>query len=127
MQARYFKTLCRLNYIPSKSFTKTRYNKIESILTKVFSPEYLEIVNESHLHSVPKDSETHFKIIIVSGLFKGKSKLEIHREVNSSLKDELEGGLHALSIVSFTPETWKNNPNVPKSPDCRGGSKVNKL
>jgi stress-induced morphogen len=50
-------------------------------LTETYNPSHLEIINESHMHSVPKDSETHFKVVIVSSTFKGQSILEKHRSV----------------------------------------------
>ena len=30
------------------------------------APEHLELVNESHMHSVPPGSESHFKAVVVS-------------------------------------------------------------
>lgn len=32
-------------------------------------PLHLEIVNESYMHNVPKGSETHFKVLVVSDKF----------------------------------------------------------
>jgi stress-induced morphogen len=54
------------------------------------------------MHSVPKGSETHFKVVIVSDMFKEKSLLERHRTVNQLLDDELKSGVHALSIQGIT-------------------------
>lgn len=110
----------------TKFYFTVRQNKIDDILRKEFSPEYWEIINESHKHSVPKNSETHFKIIVVSDKFKGKTKIAIHREINEKLKEEFTSGLHALSILAFTSEEWSKNPKIPESENCRGGSK-NKL
>ncbi len=50
------------------------------------------------MHSVPKGSETHFKVVVISDMFKDKSLLERHRTVNQLLDDELKNGVHALSI-----------------------------
>ena len=33
---------------------------------QAFAPLHLEVTNESHMHSVPAGSETHFKVIVVS-------------------------------------------------------------
>ena len=30
------------------------------------TPDLLDVTNESHMHSVPPDSETHFKVVAVS-------------------------------------------------------------
>jgi stress-induced morphogen len=99
-------------------------NKISAKLTAALSPKHLEVLNESHTHNVPKNSETHFKIICVSDAFEGKKLTETHRMVNHLLEDELKnGGIHALSLVLRTPQQWIASQTVPDSPACRGGSK----
>ncbi|GAA0159917.1 hypothetical protein LIER_43500 [Lithospermum erythrorhizon] len=49
------------------------------------------------------DGETHFNVKVVSDEFEGKSLVKRHRLIYESLQDELESGLHALSIVAKTP------------------------
>ena len=100
--------------------------EISKKLTSNFEPVHLEILNESYMHSVPKDSETHFKVIIVSNRFQNQSLLEKHRSVQECLEDELNKGVHALSIVARTPAEWEKNNTVQKSPQCLGGSKHDK-
>ena len=34
---------------------------------------HLDVVNESHKHNVPKGSESHFNVLIVSETFEGKT------------------------------------------------------
>lgn len=98
--------------------------RIEEKVTRSFSPQHLEVINESNNHNVPKNSETHFKLVCVSPLFEGKSLVERHREVNHLLEQELKDGVHALSLVLKTPGQWeKSQHRVPESPACRGGSK----
>eukprot|EP01132_Coremiostelium_polycephalum_P000831 gene831-1038_t len=75
------------------------------------------------MHSVPKGSETHFKVVIVSEEFNNKSMVSQHRLVNQVLSDELKSGVHALSIVTSTPDKWVQDPSIPKSPPCLGGMK----
>ncbi|MGH6814132.1 MAG: BolA family protein [Hyphomicrobiaceae bacterium] len=76
------------------------------------TPARLEIVNESHLHSghagSPESGESHFRILIVSDLFMGKSRVERHRMVNTALAEELAAGLHALAIVAHAPNEESN-------------------
>ena len=85
----------------------------------------LDVANESHMHSVPKNSETHFKVTVVSAAFEGKTLVARHRLVNGLLKDELAGGVHALSIHAYTPSQWsERGGEIPQSPPCRGGSKA---
>jgi BolA protein len=86
-------------------------------------PIHVELVNESSKHNVPKGSESHFKLLVVSDAFEGKSLIERHRLVNSVLKDELQKGIHALSIQAKTPSQHAANPAVSSTPNCLGGSK----
>jgi BolA protein len=95
-------------------------------LTKAFNPVHLEVRNESHMHNVPQNSETHFKVIVISDLFKNaKTPISRHRLINETLKDEVAGPVHALSIVAMTPDKWQakldNGESVGPSPNCRGG------
>ena len=95
-------------------------------LLEKFSPSFLDVINESYMHSVPKGSETHFKVIVVSNSFQGQSHLQKHRSIQDCLKDEMKSGIHALSIVAKTDEEWNKNNTVEKSPNCMGGSKHEK-
>mmetsp|Transcript_112945 Transcript_112945/g.326278 ORF Transcript_112945/g.326278 Transcript_112945/m.326278 type:complete len:142 (+) Transcript_112945:77-502(+) len=95
---------------------------IRTKLTESFSPIHLDVFNESHMHNVPKDSETHFKVVVVSHEFDNvKSPIGRHRLINSALAEELEGPVHALSIVAKSPSQWEKNQVVPPSPNCKGG------
>lgn len=99
----------------------SRKFRIETALKATFSPEYLDIHDESHMHSVPDGAESHFKIICVSSKFTDKSLVTRHRTVNAELKTEFTSGLHALSLHLFTPEEWSFKHAVAPSPICRGG------
>lgn len=104
----------------STSFPVT--SSIRQKLTDQLKPIHLDVLNESHMHNVPKNSETHFKVIVVSEQFEAtKSPLQRHRLVNGILAEELEGPVHALSIVAKSPSQWEKNNNIPASPSCRGG------
>ena len=46
-----------------------RKEELESLLSTNFKCDFLEVLNESHKHSVPKNSETHFKVTIVTADF----------------------------------------------------------
>ena len=105
---------------------------ITNKLTAAFSPIHLEVRNESHMHNVPANSETHFKVIIASAEFdaaKCKTPLARHRAVNTVLAEEVasDGPVHALSIVAKTPAQWEKMIQEGKvdaigpSPNCRGG------
>ncbi len=70
-------------------------------------PTRLDVVNESHLHaghrSSPGTGESHFRVLIVSEAFTGKSRVERHRMVNDLLSDELKNAVHALAIKACAP------------------------
>ncbi|MEM8660992.1 MAG: BolA/IbaG family iron-sulfur metabolism protein [Pseudomonadota bacterium] len=98
---------------------------IEQQLTQAFSPEHLEVVNESHQHSVPVNSETHFKVVLVSTLFEGQRKVARHQQVYKELASQLAGPVHALALHTYTEQEWQERQgSAPESPDCLGGSKA---
>jgi BolA protein len=78
---------------------------IQSKLQAAFAPEALKVENESALHHGHEGAgtDTHFRVMIVSLAFEGKSRLERHRMVNEALAIELAGSLHALTIRALTP------------------------
>ena len=77
---------------------------IREKLTQAFQPQVLQVINESHMHNVPLNSETHFKVVVVSEQFNDvKSPLQRHRLVNTTLQTELDGPVHALSIIAKSP------------------------
>ncbi|GAB5354731.1 hypothetical protein AAMO2058_000144600 [Amorphochlora amoebiformis] len=96
---------------------------IEKKLSEKLKPVHLEVINESFMHNVPKDSETHFKVIVVSDKFNDVKHIERHRLVQKILAKELEGPVHALSIKAKTPTQWEKSQKIEPSPSCRGGSK----
>lgn len=103
----------------------SRSERIEALLTSSLAPVHLEIENESHRHSVPANSETHFKVLVVSASFEGLSRIDRQRRVNELLKTELQNGLHALTQKALTPNEWVQQKQSLsfESPDCLGGSK----
>ena len=76
-------------------------------LTEAFSPQSLQVVDESHQHEGHAGhrpgGQTHFSVYIVAEAFKGKTRLERHRMINGKLSDELAGGIHALAIHAAAP------------------------
>jgi len=94
--------------------------RIEQKLTAAFQPTQLSVENESHGHNVPRGSETHFKVVITSQEFLGKSLVARHRAVYQILVEELAGGVHALALFTFSPDEQSQAADSPK---CLGGSK----
>ena len=100
-------------------------NTITAKIDEAFKPQHLEVVNESHQHSVPPGSESHFKVVVVSDDFAGKPLVRRHQAVNAVLAEELRSEIHALSMETLTAEEWQARGGaVMASPDCRGGGKA---
>lgn len=99
------------------------HEQIESTLTQLLNPVVLDVVNESSQHNVPPDSETHFKVVIVSEQFVGQRKVARHQQVYGAVSEQLAGPVHALALHTYTPEEWQLQGNSPQSPNCMGGSK----
>ncbi len=99
--------------------------EIETALADAFAPAHLEVANESHMHSVPANSETHFRVVLVSARFDGKRQVARHQLVYGVLGPQLEGPVHALALHTYTPDEWRERgAGAPESPECRGGSKA---
>jgi stress-induced morphogen len=103
-------------------------SRIHAKLSEAFSPVHIVLENESHTHNVPKGSESHFKLVLVSSRFEGLSRIDRQRLVNEILKGEIApGGLHALTMRTLTPIEWSEGGAVEvTSPPCLGGSKHDK-
>ena len=98
----------------------TRKLRMETCLIKRLTPLLLDVQNESNMHQVPKDSETHFKIVIVSDEFNTLTRIARHRMVNDLLSTEFSSGLHALSLHLYTAEEWeKKGGKITASPACQ--------
>lgn len=81
---------------------------IENRLQSVFSPQRLEVIDESGRHAghqpdMEEGAETHMRIRIVADAFAGKTRVERHRAINDLLKPEFDAGLHALAIEAAAP------------------------
>ena len=46
----------------------------------------------------------HFEAFIVSGAFRGKSRVQRHQLVYAALGERMRGEIHALSMRTLTPE-----------------------
>lgn len=96
--------------------------QIKTKLNKEFHVLHMEIENESYKHSVPKGSESHFKLLLVSDDFKDTSRVLRQKKVYALLAEELKTGLHALSLRLLTADEWNKDQKF-TTPPCHGGSK----
>lgn len=99
--------------------------QIERKLQQAIQPDFLEVINESHMHNVPPGSESHFKVTLVSPQFNGKMLIARHRLINGILAEELTGKIHALALHTLTPDEFlARGGKVADSPLCLGGGKA---
>ena len=96
----------------AKEIFLKRKLKIENIILEKFEPYFFSVldVSEQHRghHSFKEDVESHFEIIIVSEKFKNIKRIERHRMVNQSLKEEFLTDLHSVIIKTYTTDEYKN-------------------
>ncbi len=80
---------------------------IRDKLSRAFTPDRLEVVDDSARHHGHAGShpggESHFNVVIESAAFKGLSRVQRQRAVYGTLKDELAGPVHALSVKALAP------------------------
>lgn len=77
--------------------------RLEAKMAAAFSPQSLEIINESHLHAGHQpgfdgQGESHIRVRMVAEHFNGMSRVQIHRAINELCAEEIAAGLHALAI-----------------------------
>jgi stress-induced morphogen len=77
----------------------------------------LKIVNESFMHNVPIDAESHFKLIVVSNDFNNLSTIKRHKLIYKNLAN-IMNKIHALSIHAFNEDEFRKNPLIIDSPEC---------
>ena len=98
---------------------------IENKLAQNFDLLHLVVENESSYHNVPPGSESHFKVVLVSNEFDGKTPVMRHRAVNKVLAEELANRIHALALHTYTEQEWRDKSGgAPLSPPCLGGGKA---
>ncbi|BBP44110.1 BolA family protein [Thiosulfativibrio zosterae] len=91
--------------------------QIETQITQNFPVAFMQLDNESHMHSGPA-TESHFKLTLVSEAFQGLSKVKRHQKVYQVLAEQMPQ-FHALALHTFSPEEW--GAQVPVSTPCKGG------
>ncbi len=84
---------------------------IRDILSKKFSPHFIEVLDESNQHEghpeARKSGGGHYRLILVSDYFEGKSLLERHRAVYETLGIDKSDYIHALAIRACTVKEWE--------------------
>lgn len=76
--------------------------RITNKLTEAFSPDHLEVIDESEQHrghgGYRDGGETHFKVVMKSAAMNGLSRVARQRAVYKVLEEELNERVHALAL-----------------------------
>ena len=100
-----------------------RSHELRERIGTALSPSHLEVHDESANHAVEPGAESHFRVVVISPAFEGKSRVARHKLVYEAVGDALRSGLHALAITSRTPGEWATDTAVNASPPCAGQNK----
>ncbi len=81
---------------------------IRAKLTAAFAPQRLDVYDESakhHGHAGAREGgESHFRVTIVAAAFEGLPLVARHRKINEVLAEELRHQVHALTMLTLTPD-----------------------
>ena len=78
---------------------------IRVALERAFAPSALEIIDDGARHAGhAAQGRGHFRVLLVSDAFRGRSRLERHRMVYAALGSLLESSVHALNIAARTAD-----------------------
>jgi BolA protein len=83
---------------------------IEQRLRELLAPTHLELFDDSEKHVGHRGATSsggHYRLVIVSKGFEGRSLIERHRMVNDAVHDLFGTRIHALSMQTLTPDQWK--------------------
>lgn len=83
-----------------------RIDNLRGTLEAVLAPIRLDIEDDSHRHAghVGAKGGGHYRVYIVSAKFSGRSLIARHRMVYEALAEQMQGDIHALSLVTKAPE-----------------------
>ena len=87
-----------------------RRSRIEALLREQLAAEHVEVVDESHLHAGHAGAAGgagHFRAVVVSPRFEGRSLVERQRLVYGALSELLAAEIHALAMRTLTPAQWQ--------------------
>ena len=84
---------------------------IETALRDAFAPAHLVVEDESahHVgHAGAAGGGGHFRVLIVSAVFRGQDPVARHGAVYAALGTAMKSAIHALALRTLTPEEWKD-------------------
>jgi stress-induced morphogen len=91
-----------------------RKDQLIRCITQAFAPTYLELEDQSAHHQghagYKAGGQTHFRLLLVSSVFEGLSRLARQRLVYQAIAEHLQDGLHAIGITTLTPKEHQQRP-----------------
>lgn len=87
---------------PDLDFASTLRQRLSAL-----APLRLELVDDSARHAGHEGARSgggHYRLLIVSAEFSGKSAIARHRAIYDALGELMQCKIHALSIEALTPE-----------------------
>ena len=84
----------------------SRVERIRAVVQDALHPVRLEIRDDSAAHAghVGGGGKGHFRLLIVSEAFAGKSLIQRHRLVHDALAALLDSDIHALVLDTRSPD-----------------------
>jgi BolA family transcriptional regulator, general stress-responsive regulator len=84
----------------------SRVERIRAVVQDALRPVRLEIRDDSAAHAghVGGGGKGHFRLLIVSEAFAGKSLIQRHRLVHDALAALLDSDIHALVLDTRSPD-----------------------
>jgi len=84
----------------------SRVERIRTVVQDALHPVRLEIRDDSAAHAghVGGGGKGHFRLLIVSEAFAGKSLIQRHRLVHDALAALLDSDIHALVLDTRSPD-----------------------
>jgi BolA protein len=84
----------------------SRVERITALLHERLHPLKLELRDDSAAHAghVGGGGKGHFRLLIVSEVFSGKTLVQRHRMVHDALAPLLETDIHALVLSARSPD-----------------------
>jgi acid stress-induced BolA-like protein IbaG/YrbA len=61
---------------------------------------------------IVKGEGDHFEATVISQQFEGRSRVQQHQLVYSTLGDRMGGEIHALALQTYTPGDWASQRRI---------------
>ena len=84
-----------------------RVERIRALVQDRLRPQRLEIRDDSAAHAGhagAADGKGHFRLLVVAECFSGRTLVQRHRLVHDALAELLRDEIHALALVTKSPE-----------------------